>query len=59
MSQLVLVRPEAVEVSAVSVDVTRRRRDRILSTFSNSVLVVTEELQLDGWTCSGSDLPTL
>ena len=30
-----------------------RRRDRILSTISDSVMVVTEELQSDDWTRSG------
>ena len=44
-SQLVLMRPEAVGVSVVSVDTTWRWRDRILSTVSDSVIVVTEELQ--------------
>ena len=52
-SQPVLVSPEAVVVSAVSVDVTLRRRDQILSTVSDSVMVVTEELQSDDWTRSG------
>ena len=44
-------------MSAVSVDATQRRVDRTVSTVSDSVLVVTEELQLDSWTCLGSDLP--
>ena len=39
------------------VDATLRQRDRILSTVSDSVMVVTEELQRDCWTRSGSDLP--
>ena len=56
-SQPVLVRPEAVGVSAVSVDATLRRRDRIISTVSDSVIVVTEGLQPDDWTRSGCDLP--
>ena len=56
MSQPVLVRPEVVVISAVSVDVTLRRRDQILSTVLDSVMVVTEELQPDDWTCSGTDL---
>ena len=56
-SQPVLVRLEAVRVSAVSVNATRRWRDRILSTVSESVMVVTEELQRDCWTRLGSDLP--
>ena len=56
MSQPVLVRPEAVGVSAISVNATRRRRDRILSTVSDSVMVVTEKLQRDCWIRSGSNL---
>ena len=47
-SQPVLVRLEAVEVSAVSVDATLRRRDRILSTISDSVMMVTEEFRMIG-----------
>ena len=39
------------------VDATLRRRGRILSTVSDSVMVVIEELQPDDWTRSGSDLP--
>ena len=42
-SQPVLVWPEAVRVSTVLVDATLRQRDRILSTVSDSVMVVTEE----------------
>ena len=57
MSQPVLVRPEAVGVSAVSVDATLRQRDRILSTNLDSVMVVTEGLQPDDWTRLRSDLP--
>ena len=57
MSQPVVVRSDEVRVSAVSVDVTRRRVDRTMSTVSDSVMVVTEELQHDSWTRSGSDLP--
>ena len=41
----------------MSVDATQRRVDRTLYTISDSVLVVTEELQRDSWTRSGSDLP--
>ena len=44
-------------MSAVSVDATWRRVDRNVSTVSDSVLVVTEELQRDSWTCLGMDLP--
>ena len=40
-------------VSAVSVDATLRRRDQIQSTVSDSIIVVTEELQPDYWTRSG------
>ena len=43
-------------MSAGSVDATLRRRDQILSTVSDSVMVVTEELQPDDWTRSGGDL---
>ena len=43
-------------MSVVSVDETRRRRNRILSTVSDSVMVVTGELQRDCRTRSGSDL---
>ena len=43
-------------MSAVSVDDTLRQRDRILSTVSDSVMVVTEGLQPDDWTRSGSHL---
>ena len=46
-SQSVLMRPESVGMSAVSVDAILRRRDWILSTVSDSVMVVTEELQRD------------
>ena len=56
-SQPVLVRSEVVGVSAMSVDATLRPRGRILSTVSDSVMVVTEALQRDDWTRSGSDLP--
>ena len=41
----------------MSVDATQRRVDRTVSAVSDSVLVVTEELPWDSWTCSGSDLP--
>ena len=41
----------------MSVDATRRRVNRTASTASDSVMVVTEELPRDSWTCSGSDLP--
>ena len=44
-------------MSALSVDATLRRKDRILSTISDSVMVVTEELQRADWTHLGSDLP--
>ena len=33
--------------------------DRTVSTVSDSVLVVTEELQWDSWICLGRDLPQL
>ena len=56
-SQPVVVRSDEVGVSAVLVDVTRRRVDRTLSTVSDSVMVVTEELQRVSWTRSGSYLP--
>ena len=56
-SQPVLVRSKTIWVSAVSVDATLRRKDRILSTVSDSVMVVTEELQRDYWIRSESDLP--
>ena len=46
---------QLVGVSAMSVDVTWRRRDRILSTFSDRVMVVMEDLQWDCWIRSGSD----
>ena len=39
------------------VDVARRRVDRILSNVSDSVMVVTEELQRYTWTRLGSGLP--
>ena len=41
----------------MSVDAIRRRVDQTLSTVSDSVMVVTEELQRDNWTRSGNDLP--
>ena len=44
-------------MSAVSVDATWRRMDWTVFTISDSVMVVTEELQRDSWTRSGSDLP--
>ena len=56
-SQPVILRSDEVGVSAVSVDATRRRVDRTVSTVSDSVMVVTEELQWDSWTRSGNDLP--
>ena len=56
-SQPVLMRPETVEVSAVLVDATLRRRDRILPSVSDSVMVVAEGFQPDDWTRSGSGLP--
>ena len=56
-SQQVLVQPEVVGVSAVSVDATLRRIYRILSSVSDSVMVVTEGFQPDDWTRSGSGLP--
>ena len=56
-SQPVVLRSDEVGVSAVSVDATRRRVDWTLSTVSDSVMVVTDELQQDSWTRSGSDLP--
>ena len=46
-SQPVVASPETVGVYVVSVDATLRWRDRILSTVSDSVMVVTEELQRD------------
>ena len=55
--QPVVLRSDEVRVSAVSVYATQRRVDRTLSTVSDSVIVVTEELQRDSWTRSGSDLP--
>ena len=57
MVRPVVVRSDEVRVFAVSVDATRRRVDRTVSTVSDSVLVVTEELQWDSWTCLGRDLP--
>ena len=51
-SQPVLMRLETVEVSA-----NLRRRDRILSSFSDSVMVVAQGFQSDNWTPSGSCLP--
>ena len=48
-SQPVAVRSDEVGVSAVSFNATRRRVDRTVSTISNSVMVVTEELQRDSW----------
>ena len=56
-SQPVVLRSDEVRVSAVLVNATRRRVDRTLSTIFDSVMVVTEELQLESWTRSGSDLP--
>ena len=56
-SQPVLVRPEAVGVSVVSVDATLRRRDQIMCSISDSVMVVTEGFQPDDWTRSVSGLP--
>ena len=44
-------------MSAVSVDVTLSRRDRILSSVSDCAMVVTEGFQPDDWTRSGSGLP--
>ena len=56
-SQPVLMRPETVEGSAVLVDATLRRRDRILSSVSDSVRVVTEGFKRVDWTHSVSGLP--
>ena len=56
-SQPVVLRSDEVRVSAVSVDATRRRVDRTMSTVSDSVPVVTEGLQRDSWTCLGRYLP--
>ena len=56
-SQPVLMRPETVGVSAVLVAATLRRRDRILSSISDSVMMVAEGFQPDDWTHSGSGLP--
>ena len=56
-SQPVVVRSDEVGVSAVAVDATQRRVDRTLSTVSDNMMAVTEELQRGSWTCAGSDLP--
>ena len=56
-SQPVLMRPETVGVSAVLVDATLRRRDRIMSSASDSVMLVAEGSQPDYWTQSGNGLP--
>ena len=56
-SHSVLVRPEAVGVSAASVDATLRWRDRILSSVSDCVMAVTKGFQSYDWTRSGSGLP--
>ena len=56
-SQPVVVRSDEVRVSAVSVNAGRRRVVRILSTVSDSVMMVTEELQRETWPRSGSGLP--
>ena len=56
-SQTVFVRSDEVGVSAVAVDASQRRVNRTLSTVSDSMLVVAEELQRGRWTRAGSDLP--
>ena len=56
-SQSVLMRPETVGVSAVLVDATLRRSDRILSFVSDSVMLVAGGFQPDDLTHSGSGLP--
>ena len=44
-------------MSVVSVDATLRRRDWIISSISDCVMVVTEGFQPDDWTRSWSGLP--
>ena len=55
-SQTVLKQPETVGVSAVLVEMTPERSDRILSSISDSVMVMTEEFQPDDGTRSESGL---
>ena len=52
-SQMVLKQPETVGVSAVLVEATPERSDRILSSVSDSVMVMTEEFQLDDGAMAG------
>ena len=56
MSQTVLKQPETVVVSAVLVEATPERSDRILSSVSHSVMVMSEEFQPDDGTRSESCL---
>ena len=56
-SQQIPMQPETVGVSAVLVDATLRRRDQILSSVLDSVMVVAKGFQPDDWTRLGSGLP--
>ena len=53
----VTVRPEDVEVIAMSADAARRQVDCALPTDSNRVSVVVEGLRQDSWSRVGSDVP--
>ena len=56
-SRSVTVRPEDVEVTAVSADAARRQVDCALPTDSDRVYVVVEGLRQDSWSRMRSDVP--